>query len=163
MAKKVRTVFQIIFGLILVLSIILLICNYAVFEFYGIKLLPDYVIVAMVIETISAFAFVGALNISGQLKLGLCLFQIIFLAVFAFFADFKQYRSNELDGVKTVEVCEVGEGKTMIGPMETYHYRVINAFFMESEPFAVADYGSLQCDSDMIFTYTPEDITYLDE
>ena len=150
---------RIVFGSIFLSTTIILICDYAIFEFINIKLLPNYVAVIAFVQTISMFIFLALIKFNGIIKICLCFFQLIVFVITSFFAGVYEYRYTELNNEKTVEICY---SSSMEGGTISYHYRVVNTFFREFEEMAIADYGRLSNQAGSVFTYEPIEIIYVE-
>lgn len=145
---------KLMFGVVFALSLIVLVCDITVFGVFGFRLLPDYVIILALLETVSAFVLIALINSKYVPKAVLCLFQACVLVVCVVAADFYEYRYTDMDGIKTIEICN---GVTMAGPTVSYYYEV-DGFVRSCEKYASADYGVLQCEPEMIFTNAPEKV-----
>ncbi len=149
--KKILTI---VFGFIFTASLLILLCDITVFGALGFRLLPDYVILLVLIETVCAFAFIALKNFKYIPKIVPCICQMCFLIICVFVADLNEYRYTDIDGVETIEICN---GVTMAGPTVSYHYEV-DGFVRSCEKYACSDYGVLQCEEEMIFTNTPQKV-----
>lgn len=150
-------IFRIIFGSIFLLTTIILICDYTVFEFFNMKLLPDYAVITAFVQTISMFIFVALVKFNGIIKICLCFFQLIIFVITALFTGIYEYRYTDLNNEKTVEICY---SSSMKGGTISYHYRVVNTFFREFEEMAIADYGRLSEQAGSVFSHEPIEIIY---
>ncbi len=152
---KIKLAFQILFGVLFAVSLCIVILDLTVLNIYNYRLLPDISIAIAFFTFVFAFLFIAVLSISGKIKLLMvgCEFVLIIISV-VISQDFI-YRYVTYNDERVVEKCS-----TLLGCGEccTYYYPIEHDVLMRTEPVAMANYGIIMGNADMVFLNDPIEI-----